>query len=249
MIGSESDMALTVSWFSAGVSSAVATKLAIDDIDKIIYTHIEDQHEDTMRFVRDCEEWFGKPVEIISSPLKNVESACYMAGGRGYINGVAGAACTKRLKRDVRKQWEADNITLGPFTYVWGIDSDETSRAEKITKDMSGHTHLFPLIEGGINKEHAHRIIRASGIARPAMYDLGYHNNNCVGCVKGGMGYWNKIRTDFPGVFKARAKMERTIGASCINGTYLDELDPDRGRHADEVMDDCGIFCELIRLD
>ena len=44
----------TVSWFSAGVSSAVATKLAIDDIDQIIYTHIDDQHPDTMRFVKDC---------------------------------------------------------------------------------------------------------------------------------------------------------------------------------------------------
>lgn len=30
------------------------------------------------------------------------------------------------------------------------------------------------------------------------MYDLGYANNNCIGCVKGGIGYWNKIRIDFP---------------------------------------------------
>ena len=37
----------TVSWFSAGVSSAVATRLAIDEIDEIIYTHIDDQHEDS----------------------------------------------------------------------------------------------------------------------------------------------------------------------------------------------------------
>ncbi len=37
------------------------------------------------------------------------------------------------------------------------------------------------------------------------MYDLGYPNNNCIGCVKGGMGYWNKIRKDFPEVFQKRA--------------------------------------------
>jgi hypothetical protein len=39
----------TVSWFSAGVSSAVATKLEIESIDRIIYTHIHDQHPDTLR--------------------------------------------------------------------------------------------------------------------------------------------------------------------------------------------------------
>ena len=41
------------------------------------------------------------------------------------------------------------------------------------------------------------------------MYDMGYPNNNCIGCVKGGMGYWNHIRKDFPEVFDSRAKLER----------------------------------------
>mgnify|MGYP001616085913 FL=1 len=92
---------LTVSWFSAGVSSAVATKLSIKNIDKIIYIHIEDQHEDTLRFVKDCEKWFNKPIEILQSAYNNVENACQMAGGRGYINGVRGAACTRFLKKRV----------------------------------------------------------------------------------------------------------------------------------------------------
>lgn len=55
----------TISWFSAGVSSAVATKWAIDQIDRIIYTHIEDQHPDTLRFVSDCQKWFGKKIEVL----------------------------------------------------------------------------------------------------------------------------------------------------------------------------------------
>lgn len=41
-----------MSWFSAGASSAVATKMA--NPDRIIYIDIADQHTDTMRFVRDC---------------------------------------------------------------------------------------------------------------------------------------------------------------------------------------------------
>ena len=77
------------------------------------------------------------------------------------------------------------------------------------------------------------------------MYDMGYSNNNCVGCVKGGKGYWNKIRIDFPEVFAQRAKLERDIGASCINGVYLDELMPGDGRMQEEIMPECGIMCEI----
>lgn len=94
----------TIAWFSAGVSSAVATKLLIEEIDQIIYTHIDDQHPDTLRFVQDCESWFGRRIDILKSPYASVENACRASGGRGYINGVHGAACTKILKRRVRKE-------------------------------------------------------------------------------------------------------------------------------------------------
>lgn len=236
----------TVTWFSAGVSSAVATKMHISEIDQIIYIHIEDQHPDTMRFVKDCQQWFGKPVDILQSPHKTVENACYSSGGRGYINGVAGAACTKFLKKKVRTDWEknqTDNLR-----YIWGMDLDEQERLERLFNTMPGQDHVGPLIDQGITKKHAHEILKASGIKRPKMYDLGYHNNNCIGCVKGGMGYWNHIRVDFPEVFKARAIMERKIKATCIKGQYLDELDPERGRHKPPIVDECGIFCETIGL-
>lgn len=35
---------------------------------------------------------------------------------------------------------------------------------------------------------------------------------------------------DFPEVFADRVRMERELGASCINGVFLDELEPGRGR-------------------
>lgn len=68
-------------------------------------------------------------------------------------------------------------------------------------------------------------------------------------CVKGGMGYWNRIRKDFPEVFASRAKLEREVGHSMLkdkNGpVYLDELDPDRGDMNTEIMPECGIMCYL----
>ena len=83
------------------------------------------------------------------------------------------------------------------------------------------------------------------GLKRPAMYDLGYNNNNCIGCVKGGMSYWNRIRRDFPDTFNRVASIEREIGRSCLKECFLDELDPERGRDTPEVMEECGIACQL----
>jgi hypothetical protein len=236
----------TVSWFSAGVSSAVATKLLIEQIDEIIYIHIDDHHPDTFRFVGQCEKWFGKPIKRIQSEYKDVETACLMSGGRGYINGPSGAACTKFLKKRVRKIWEQDQSE--EITYVWGMDYTEKNRADRLFETMPEFEHVFPLIDQKISKEASHQMLKASGIKRPAMYDMGYNNNNCIGCVKGGMGYWNAIRRDWPDMFDARARMERKIEATCIKGVYLDELDPMAGRHTPPVVEDCGILCEVMKL-
>ena len=236
---------ITVSYFSAGVSSAVATKLAINQIDRIMYTHIEDHHPDTLRFISACERWFGKPVELWQSPYKDVDTACR---ANSFIRSPSGAACTRVLKRNVRKQFEYENE--GNLRIVWGLDCTEQDRANRIVANMPNHEHFFPLIEGGITKKGAHQILNASGIKRPAMYDLGYNNNNCIGCVKGGVGYWNHIRVDFPEVFAARAAMERDIGFPILGKKYgyLDELDPERGRHTPPIVEDCGIMCELIAI-
>lgn len=247
---------MTVSWFSAGVSSAVATWLVRDQIDKIIYTHIDDQHPDTMRFVKDCEAWFGKPVEITQSPYRTVAGAV-KGGGGAFINSPTGAICTRWLKRRVRMEWESENAWFNNLRYVWGMDVNETkprpprniSRVDALREDMPNYEHMFPLVEHNITKEEAHAILSKAGIKRPAMYDLGYRNNNCVGCVKGGKGYWNKIRVDFPEVFTARAKMEREIGGTCINGTWLDELDPSAGRDQGPIVEECGAMCELMNLN
>jgi len=235
----------TVAWFSAGVSSAVATKLAISQIDEIIYTHIDDQHPDTMRFIKDCEQWFGKAVTIMQSPFKTVQEVCLRFR---YINGVRGARCSQELKKMLRIRWEYEQQIDIKIRYVWGMDYREKNRASRIVDTMPEQEHIFPLIDRLLSKEQAHEILSASGIKRPVMYDLGYNNNNCIGCVKGGQGYWNHIRKDFPKVFESRAKMEREIKASCINGIYLDELDPDVGRLDPPILGECGILCEAIKL-
>lgn len=236
---------ITVSYFSAGVSSAVATKLMIDQIDRIMYTHIADHHPDTLRFVKDCEAWFGKPVEIMQSPYKSVDAA--VRAGSFIKNRNGGAACTRTLKRNVRKQFEYEHE--GALRIVWGMDYQERHRAERLLQIMPNYEHVFPLIDRRMSKELAHEVLAASGIKRPVMYDLGYHNNNCIGCIKGGIGYWNKIRQDFPEVYEQRSQLERHIGFPIIGkDEWLDELDPERGRHEPPIVGDCGILCEVMAL-
>jgi len=240
----------TVAWFSAGVSSAVATRLAVQEIDELIYIHIDDQHPDTLRFVDECERWIGKPIKRIQSEMKTVEESILKKGG-GWIKAqkAGGAFCTIHLKKALRHKWEKENVDKYPFRYVWGMDVTEKARADRLRDAMPEFSHKFPLIERGIGKQEAHEILKASGIKRPAMYDLGYLNNNCIGCIKGGMGYWNKIRKDFPEVFAARAKLERELGATILKDRYLEELEPDAGRNQPPICDECGIMCQLQKIE
>jgi hypothetical protein len=234
---------LKVCWISAGVSSFIAGYLERDTIDKYIYIDVEDQHPDSMRFIKDCEKVLGKTVEVLKSPYGSVENAIRAAGVvRFAVTGFA--PCTAYLKKRVRKEWEYEHRDY-EVTYVWGMDCDEKHRADNIEETMFEFNHCFPLIERGLTKSDAHAISAQLGIRRPAMYDMGYSNNNCIGCVKGGMGYWNKIRVDFPEVFESRAKLEREVNSRSLKECFLDELEPGRGRMADEIMEDCGIFCYL----
>ena len=235
---------MKVCWISAGVSSFIAGYLA-RNVDEYIYIDIENQHPDSMRFIKDCEKALGKSIIILKSNYVSVQNVIKQFR---YVNGPYGAKCTEVLKKRVRKEWEYEHREQ-EITYVWGFDFDEKGRAERLLESMPNFQHEFPLIDRTLSKEDAHAILERLGIARPIMYDLGYRNNNCIGCVKGGMGYWNKIRGDFPEVFERMAKLEREVGHSCIKGVFLDELEPERGRIEDEVMPDCSIMCQLELLN
>lgn len=230
-----------ISWFSAGVSSFVASYVIREELDRIVYIHIDDQHPDTLRFLHDAEPLLGRQIEILQhEKYRTVEE---VARKNGYLNTVWGARCTQWLKKKVRLDWE-NGLDEVP-TYVWGYDASEAGRADRLLAAAPEYRHRFPLIEQGLTKADCHGIAAELGLKRPAMYDLGYNNNNCIGCVKGGMGYWNRIRVDFPDVFTARAKLERDLGSSCINGTYLDELEPTRGTFSEDVPDDCSLMCQI----
>lgn len=232
---------MNVLWFSAGVSSAIVAYLCRNELDAIIYQHIDDQHPDTIRFLRDVEELIGRKIVVQQSPLKTVEAACKY--GNCIRIPKRPPKCSEWLKQKERQRWEYEHN--GQHVYFWGLDVNEQERSERFERGMPQSDHRFPLIERQLTKADVHAMAVRLGLKRPAMYEMGYHNNNCIGCVAGGMGYWNKIRVDFPETFAARAQLEREIGHSCINGVFLDELDPNAGRHDPPIDIECGVYCLL----
>lgn len=232
---------MKIIWWSAGVSSTVAALVTPDATP--IYIEIDDHDPDNERFAQDVENYLDRPIKRLRS--KRFRSVDQVIRACAYVNGPGGAPCTKHLKRTVRSEWERENP--GRHTYAWGYDCNEKHRAERIREVVPDHDHVFPLIDAGITKPMAHGMLADTGIRRPSVYDLGFPNANCRGCVKGGMGYWTLVKRVWPEVFALRAATERLVGASCIKGMFLDELDENRGRKLAPIVEDCGVLCGLLQ--
>jgi len=240
-----------VVWFSCGSTSAVAAKLTIAKYKsrlpiEIIYTDPGGEHHDNKRFLRDCEKWFGQKITVLKS--EKYRDIWDVFNQTRYLVGVAGARCTTELKKSLRQQFQKPWQDI----QVFGFDSGEEKRAEKF---RSNNPEVFletPLIDKGLTKGDCLAMLKRANIDLPIMYKLGYRNNNCIGCVKGQAGYWNKIRVDFPDVFERMAKVERELNVA-INKTYkgdgkrkrifLDELPHDMGRYKEEPDIECSLLC------
>lgn len=237
-----------IGWFSCGVTSAVACKIAIDegkDID-LWYLETGGEHEDNKRFIADCERWYGRKINIARNP----KFSCPLDVARKELfNTPYGAPCTKYLKKEVRQKqvmpaYPDDVIHILGFEYT----KHEVNRALRWKEQQTPNCY-FPLIEHRLTKKDCLLMLKKAGIEIPTMYKLGYHNNNCIGCFKAGKGYWNKIRVDFPEVFNATSEVEISTKHTVLkeNGKplYLKDLKPNAGYHTDLDIPDCGLFCDL----
>lgn len=242
--------------FSCGAASAVATKLTFADYGAThevvpINAFIKEEHPDNRRFLADCEAWFNHPITVLRDE-KYGASTDEVWRRKQYLKGQQGAPCTKILKREVLDAFRRPDDVM-----VLGYTAEEQHRLDNFI-DRNNDIHVkAPLIERGIGKADCLAMIERAGITLPAMYALGYQNNNCIGCVKGGEGYWNKIRRDFPERFEAVAAIQETIGP----GAYifrdrktgerysLRDLPPNKGRYQDEPDISCSFFCEMAEQD
>lgn len=252
-------MSRIVSWFSCGIASAVATKLALTSGrgPVIIYNiELKEEHPDNARFLKDCEEWFGQEIIQVGND-KYGRSTDEVYRKTRYLVGPAGARCTTELKKSMR--WEHGEHD---DTIVMGYTADEQHRVDRLLKTEPFLDMWNILIDKGLNKDDCRAIVERAGIEIPTMYKLGFDNNNCIGCVKGGQSYWRRIRHHFPERFDEMAKIEQELGRTICKRETIDEngerqlerfpltdLPEGLGKQKDGGPIECGIFCMMAEQD
>lgn len=236
-----------VCWWSGGITSAVACKKAIDifGIDRcnLIMIDTKNEHPDTYRFKKDCEKWYGKTISTISfsdyrkfDDIKNIEDVWLK---HVSLNTATGAICSTTLKRWVREEWEKEN-TYSYQVFGFEFEAREFRRAMGMKLNHSQVRPIFPLLMLGINKKDCINIVAESNIEPPKMYKYGFGNNNCfkTGCVQGGIGYWQKMKREFPDKFNKMAKIEHQL--TDIKGEPVTML-KDQSNEAKQIVKDTGI--------
>lgn len=231
-------------WFSAGAASAVDAKLTVNEHPNAVVAYVDpgSEHIDNRRFISAVSVWLDH--DIVTLHPYPYRDTWEVWNARRFLVGPHGAPCTIELKKKVRFAFQQpDDIQ------VFGYTAEEAHRAERF-RELNPEVALScPLIDRGLTKADCLAIIDRAGIELPAMYRLGFRNNNCIGCPKGGIGYWNHIRRHFYPVFDRMAKLERDIGHSVLKDAdgpvWLDELDPERGDLLGEPSIDCSLLCAL----
>lgn len=66
------------------MSSFIAGYLERDTIDEFIYIDIDNQHPDSMRFIKDCERVLRREIKILKSNYRSVENVIRQFR---YVNG------------------------------------------------------------------------------------------------------------------------------------------------------------------
>jgi 3'-phosphoadenosine 5'-phosphosulfate sulfotransferase (PAPS reductase)/FAD synthetase len=201
-----------IGWWSGGVTSAVACKLASDLYGlgrmRFVFIDTNNEDEDTYRFKTDCEEWYGKEIETItSSKYQNIQEVWHRYNA---LNLAKGAVCSSELKRKTREEWQK-NVEYQH--QVFGFDSKEAQRAMALKLNHPKVKPIYPLMFYGITKRDCINFLQQDGIEPPRAYAYGFLNNNCfqTGCVQGGIGYWQKMKREHPDKFDAMALMEHEL--------------------------------------
>ncbi len=232
----------TLSWFSCGAASAVATKLCPEAIP--VYCETGAEHPDNERFMRDCEIWFGR--EVVRLKNDQYTDTWDVWHKHRWLAGIKGARCTTELKVIPRLEFQrpGDNHIFG-----YTADARDYERARKLSENYPELNCCFPLIERKIDKAACLAIVQRAGIALPPMYAMGFQNNNCIPCVKAtSPNYWALVRQRFPAEFARMAALSRDLDVRLcrIKGErrFIDEI-PEGWPTTNPIQPACDFLCHL----
>jgi hypothetical protein len=236
----------TISWFSCGAASAVATKLTPEALP--VYCDTGSEHPDNQRFMDDCAVWFGR--EIVRLKSEKFADTWDVWNKRQYLAGIDGAPCTIALKVEPRLTFQRpDDIHIFGYT----CDGPDAARADRLRKTYPELTIKTPLIERGLTKAACLDMILRAGIALPPMYTMGFHNNNCIPCVKAtSPNYWALVRKQFPEQFDRMAKLSRQLDVRLCRiddeRRFIDEIPADWPT-IDPIQPSCDFLCAIAETE
>lgn len=220
-----------LAWWSGGITSAVACKKTIDILGKeeveVVFIDTGNESEDTYRFKKDCEKWYGLTIKTIScfKELPHCSTHQHIDIGREYkdimdvwfthlsLNVATGAICSSQIKRRVREKYQEKYPDFKNQVFGFEFERKEMNRALNLKLNHPLSKPIYPLLMLGLNKKDCLEVVQEAGIKVPEMYSLGFNNNNCfgTGCVQGGIGYWKKMQKEFPSKFEKMASVEHQL--------------------------------------
>ena len=189
---------------SGGVASAVAAERAIQrygrDSVTLWFANTLAEDEDTYRFLLDCQiRWGGAIVDYTDgrTPLQVAEDKQIIPNQRI-------APCTLELKIKPFRRFLAE--VPKPVTVLLGLGWNEQHRMDRPKANyeaIDGVSVDFPLMWKPLEYRPYQEVVRDWGIEPPRAYALGFRHNNCLrhGCVKQGVGDWERFKFAFPDRF------------------------------------------------
>lgn len=232
-------------WFSCGAPSAIAAKETIrryGDLPnyEVLVVNCDtrpSEHSDNYRFSKQIEAWLGQPIIYIrNEDYKDIDEVFEKTH---YMAGINGARCTTELKKVPRQ-----NFARPDDIHVFGYTLEEQKRCRSFALRNPELRLKWVLVEAGLTKKNCLDDITRAGIMQPIMYELGFDNNNCPGCVKASSAwYWDRVRTFFPVVFKRRCEQSRKLGVRLVecSNEVLTRLTPGivpKGSHQRIFLDE-----------
>lgn len=198
-----------IAWWSGGIASAYACYLALQIYKDVVIVFQDTQNEDpdTYRFMMDCEKLYGQEIERISRIGKDYAHISDIWLRYLSLNTATGAICSTTLKRELREAYQ--NLATD-HAQIFGFDASEAKRHFQMRKNYPEINCVSLLLQNGIGKNECVKFFADQGIEIPNAYLLGFRNNNCLetGCVRGGIGYWQKYKIEFPDRFDNMADRE-----------------------------------------
>jgi hypothetical protein len=206
--------------FSGGVTSAWCAGWALRTYPReeviLMWHDTKEEHPDTYRFIHEMAAALDMPI----TERSDGRSVTQVFRDEGFLGNNQNSMCSRILKQDQGNLFIRELKDAGyEVVKVVGMSAKEPKRVARQAALAleGGFTLRMPMIETDTTKQEAVDWVLSIGVKPSAMYCWSEHAN-CVGCVKGGMAYWQAVAKHAPEVFAQRVALEEEFGHGILRG-------------------------------